>query len=77
MAVVRIAKSQWEPGKLFCFTCCVLIWGMAAGISSPMIAIYQFYKLYVVPLPKDEDEELTYYIGNICASSKVKYRHLL
>ncbi|XP_070503092.1 orexin receptor type 2-like [Chironomus tepperi] len=70
MAVVRIAKSQWEPGKLFCLTCCVLIWGMAAGISSPMIAIYQFYKLYVVPLPKYENEELTYYVGTICASNK-------
>lgn len=70
LAVVRVSKSQWEPGKLFCLSCCVLIWGMAAGISSPMIAIYEYSKIYIVPLPTEEDETTTYY-GYICASHKV------
>jgi hypothetical protein len=71
MAVVRIAKTQWEPGKLFCFTCCVLVWGMAAGISSPMLTIYQHLRIYVVPLPENEGDKLTYYAAHVCASNKV------
>lgn len=71
MAVVRIAKVQWEPGKVFCLTCCVLVWGMAAGISSPMLTIYQHLRIYVVPMPKDNDTELSYYDAYACASNKV------
>jgi hypothetical protein len=70
MAVVRVAKIQWEPNKWFCITCCVLVWGMAAGISSPMLTIYQFYRIYIVPLPEHPDDELTYYVGHVCASHK-------
>ncbi|KAG5667433.1 hypothetical protein PVAND_015413 [Polypedilum vanderplanki] len=70
MAVVRVTKAQWEPGKLFCVTCCVLVWGMAAGVSSPMLTIYQYFKIYIVPYPEHPDDKLTYYIGHVCASHK-------
>lgn len=72
MAVVRIAKTQWEPGKLFCLTCCVLIWGMAAGISSPMISIYEYYKILVI-VRGDEEAIENGYTAYICVSHKVTF----
>lgn len=73
MAVVRIVKGSWEPSKLFCVTCCVLIWGFSAGVSSPLLTIYDYYKVFVVPIPDPEDENpyLNYYVGHLCASDKV------
>jgi hypothetical protein len=46
---------------------------MAAGISSPMISIYEHILIYVVPLPENPDDELTYYIGYLCATHKVSF----
>lgn len=76
MAVVRIVKGSWEPGKVFCLTCCILIWGFAAGISSPMLTIYDYYRVYVVPLPDPNEDNpvLTYYVGYLCGSDKVNIK---
>jgi 7 transmembrane receptor (rhodopsin family) len=73
MAIVRIVKGTWEPTKVFCVSCCVLIWGFSAGVSSPLLSIYDFYKVYVVPVPNplEESPKLTYYVAYICASDKV------
>ena len=73
MAVIRIIKGSWEPTKLFCVTCCVLIWGFAAAVSSPLLTIYDYYHIYVVPLPdpNEVDPELTYYTSHLCGSDKV------
>ena len=72
MAVVRIVKGTWEPGKLFCISCCVLIWGFSAAVSSPLLTLYDYFKIYIVPLPNPEEEnpELTYYVGYLCGSDK-------
>ena len=72
MAVLRIVKGTWEPGKLFCTSCCVLIWGFSAAVSSPLLTLYDFFEIYIVPLPNPEEEnlELTYYVGNLCGSDK-------
>lgn len=73
MAVVRIVKGTWEPSKLCCITCCVIIWGFSAAVSSPLLTIYDYFVLYIVPLPDPEDDNpvLTYYVGHICGSDKV------
>jgi hypothetical protein len=73
MAVVRIVKGSWEPSKLFCIACCTIIWGFSAAVSSPLLAIYQHYKIYIVPVPENlrEGDELTYYVGYLCGSDKV------
>jgi hypothetical protein len=74
MTVVRIVKGSWEPGKLFCLTCCVLIWGFSAAVSSPLLTVYDYIRVYVVPLPdpEEKDPELTYYMAYLCGSDKVK-----
>lgn len=73
MACVRIVKGSWEPSKVFCVTCCVLIWGFSAGVSSPMLTLYDHVRIYVVPLPdpNDDNPKLTYYSGYLCGSDKV------
>lgn len=73
MAVVRIVKGSWEPSKLFCVTCCVIIWGFSAAVSSPLLSIYDYFRVYVVPLPdpNEVDPVLTYYKAYLCASNKV------
>ncbi|CAO1413827.1 unnamed protein product [Diamesa tonsa] len=72
MAVVRIIKGNWDPGLCFCLTCVILIWGMCAGVSSPMLTIYDHYKIFIVPVPDEMeiDPVLTYYEGYLCGSDK-------
>lgn len=74
MAVVRMIKGNWDPGLCFCLTCVILIWGMCAGVSSPMLTIYDHYKIFIVPVPDEIeiDPVLTYYEGYLCGSDKVK-----
>lgn len=74
MAIIRIVKGSWEPGNLFCLTCCILIWGFSAAVSSPLLTIYDYIKIYIVPLPDPEEEnpKLTYYIGFLCGSDKAE-----
>lgn len=70
MAIVRIVKGHWEPGKLFSLTCCVLIWAMAAGVSSPMLTLYDFQSIYITKEPPSgEGDDL--YAGHLCASETV------
>jgi 7 transmembrane receptor (rhodopsin family) len=73
MAVSRIIKGSWEPSKVFTVTCCVLIWGFSAAVSSPLLTIYDFYRIYVVPLPDPNEENpvLRYYVAHLCGSDKV------
>lgn len=74
MAVVRIVKGSWEPSKILCVTCCVLIWGFSAAVSSPLLTMYEYFTAYIVPLP-DPDEEnpvLTYYVRYLCGSQKAE-----
>lgn len=73
MAVVRIIKGNWDPKLCFCLTCVILIWGMSAGVSSPMLTIYDHYKIYIVPEPDPSEVKpvLTYYEGYLCGTGKV------
>lgn len=74
MAVVRIVKGSWEPSKIFCVTCCVLIWGFSAAVSSPLLTLYDYFTVYIVPLPDPEEENpvLTYYVRYLCGSQKAE-----
>ncbi|CRL05729.1 CLUMA_CG018758, isoform A [Clunio marinus] len=74
MAVVRVIKGSWEPSKLFTITCCIIIWGFSAGVSSPLLSIYDYLKIYIVPLPEPDDEnpQLTYYVQYLCGSDKAE-----
>lgn len=77
MAIVRILKGSWEPSKLFCLACCTIIWGFSAAISSPLISIYEFHRVYIIPAPEKQGDELTYYIGYLCASDKVRLENFI
>ncbi|XP_052861195.1 neuropeptide Y receptor type 5 [Anopheles cruzii] len=79
MALLRLAKGSWEPSGWFCFTCAVLIWGLGAGISSPMLTLYQVFDIIV--LTADSAAAVTqpnpptisgYYLAEICATDKSK-----
>lgn len=76
MAIIRIVKGIWEPKQAFCNTCAVLIWGLAMGVSSPMIGMYKYIKVYLIPRPVNEEDldnaELTNFpFIYICAHDKV------
>lgn len=47
-AVIRIVKGPWEPGRTFCVAATILLWGLAAGISSPMLSSYTIFDIYVI-----------------------------
>ncbi|XP_062558646.1 neuropeptide Y receptor type 5 [Armigeres subalbatus] len=71
MAVVRISKGSWEPSGLFCFTCAILIWGLAAGVSSPMLTMYQIYNVIVLIADRNQADVITgYFLAEICATDK-------
>jgi hypothetical protein len=72
MAVVRAMKGRWEPGKLFCLTCCALIWSMAAGVSTPMLTLYDHKKVYVQE-DELEDGKVKYFPAFMCIADKVNF----
>lgn len=47
-AVIRIVKGPWEPGRTFCIAGTILLWGLAAGISSPMLTSYTIFDVFVI-----------------------------
>lgn len=75
MAVVRVTRGRWEPGKLFCLTCCALIWGMAAGVSSPMLTLYDYKEIYIAV--NGTDGEVKYTPAHWCICEKVEESSLL
>lgn len=73
MAVVRLAKGSWEPSGVFCIACAVLIWGLSAGVASPMLTLYQIYNVIVLTADRSHSDVITgYFLAQICATDKSK-----
>uniref|UniRef100_A0A182N2R7 G-protein coupled receptors family 1 profile domain-containing protein n=1 Tax=Anopheles dirus TaxID=7168 RepID=A0A182N2R7_9DIPT len=74
MAVRSLVKGVWEPNGWFCATCAVLIWGLAAGIASPMLTLYEVYDIVVLTTDSQHPVEIIsgYYMATICATDKSK-----
>uniref|UniRef100_A0A182QW88 G-protein coupled receptors family 1 profile domain-containing protein n=1 Tax=Anopheles farauti TaxID=69004 RepID=A0A182QW88_9DIPT len=74
MAVRSLVKGIWEPNGWFCATCAVLIWGLAAGIASPMLTLYEVYDIVVLTTDSQQPIEIVngYYMATICATDKSK-----
>ncbi|KFB50011.1 hypothetical protein ZHAS_00018053 [Anopheles sinensis] len=74
MAVVRLMKGTWEPNGWFCVTCAVLIWGLGAGISSPMLTLYEMFDIVVLTTDSQQPGAIIngYYMASICATDKSK-----
>ncbi|EAA00654.2 AGAP011942-PA, partial [Anopheles gambiae str. PEST] len=74
MAVRSLVKGVWEPNGWFCLTCGVLIWGLAAGIASPMLTLYEMYDIVVLTTDPQQPHEIVtgYYMATICATDKSK-----
>lgn len=70
MAIKRVNKGPWKPTKVFCVTCCLLIWGFAAAAASPLLRMYNYNKVYVVPDYNNNDSS-SYYTGFMCGRSEV------
>jgi hypothetical protein len=73
IAIQRINKSPWEPTKSFCVACCMAIWSLAAAVSSPMVKMYKYFKVFVIPdsyLTNDEPN-FDFVQGFICGRSEV------
>jgi uncharacterized protein with PQ loop repeat len=73
LSVKTIDKSSIEPTKFMCLISCVLVWVFAAILSSPVLQMYVYFEVYVVPVPdsRDEDAVLTSYTAFMCARSEV------
>uniref|UniRef100_A0A182MBS4 G-protein coupled receptors family 1 profile domain-containing protein n=1 Tax=Anopheles culicifacies TaxID=139723 RepID=A0A182MBS4_9DIPT len=74
MAVRSLVKGVWEPNGWFCVTCGVLIWGLAAGISSPMLTLYEMFDIVVLTTDAQQPHQIIsgYYMATICATDKSK-----
>uniref|UniRef100_A0A182KH47 G-protein coupled receptors family 1 profile domain-containing protein n=1 Tax=Anopheles christyi TaxID=43041 RepID=A0A182KH47_9DIPT len=74
MAVRSLVKGVWEPNGWFCVTCGVLIWGLAAGIASPMLTLYEVFDIVVLTTDPQQPHEIVtgYYMATICATDKSK-----
>ncbi|XP_053685972.1 alpha-2A adrenergic receptor [Sabethes cyaneus] len=73
MAVVRLNKGTYEPSGLFCATCAILIWGLSAGVSSPMLTLYQIYDIIVLITDSSDPEMIIgTFMAQICATNKSK-----
>ncbi|XP_058456327.1 alpha-2A adrenergic receptor [Malaya genurostris] len=73
MAVMQLTKGNYEPSKVFCITCAVLIWGLSAGVSSPMLTLYQIYDIVVLIMDPSNPEIVNgSFLAKICATDKSK-----
>jgi hypothetical protein len=73
MAVKKVKKVSWELSKLSSIASCLFIWIFSAAVSSPLLRMYDYFTLYVVPSPNDvkNDTSFSFYNGFMCNSDKV------
>jgi hypothetical protein len=76
IAIKRLHRSPWEPTKSFCVACCLAVWSLAAAVSSPMVKMYEYYKVFVISddfIKKNsiESTNIEYYEGFMCGKSQV------
>lgn len=73
LAVVRWVNGTWEPSKLFCGAAAVFVWGLAAGISSPMISSYFIAEFFIITTdPNNKSHWIDVTEAEMCTSIKVK-----
>lgn len=71
-AIIRLIKGTWEPSKLFCAAGAVFVWGLAAGISSPMISSYYITEFYIIHTdPDNRSHMIDVTEAEMCAGEKV------
>ncbi|KAJ6645964.1 Cholecystokinin receptor [Pseudolycoriella hygida] len=71
LAIRRWVKGTWEPSKLFCSAGAVFLWGLAAGISSPMISSYYIAEFYIVFTdPHNRSHMIDIEEAEMCTSEK-------
>lgn len=76
LAITRLIKGAWEPSKIFCAAGAVFVWGLAAGISSPMIASYFIMEFYIIRTdPNDQSIAIDVEEAEMCTSDKVSCLH--
>lgn len=70
-AIIRLIKGTWEPNKLFCAAGAVFVWGLAAGISSPMISSYYIAEFYIIHTdPENRSHMIDVTEAEMCVSEK-------
>lgn len=73
LAVIRFIKGTWAPSKLFCGAGAVFVWGLAAGISSPMISSYFIIEFYIIFTdPNNRSLMIDIEQAEMCTSEKVR-----
>lgn len=73
-AIIRLIKGSWEPNKLFCAAGAVFVWGLAAGISSPMISSYYIAEFYIIHTdPDNRSHMIDVTEAEMCVSEKVSF----
>lgn len=73
LAIIRWIKGAWEPSTLFCGAGAVFVWGLAAGISSPMINSYYIAEFYIIfTNPDNRSDMISIEEAEMCTSEKVK-----
>lgn len=72
LAIVRWIKGTWEPSTLFCGACAVFVWGLAAGISSPMMSSYYIAEFFIIATdPNNRSHMIDVAEAEMCTSEKV------
>lgn len=79
VAIKRLHKSPWEPSKPFCVGCCLAVWILAAAVSSPIVKVYDYYNVIVIPddtlkTKAVDGQSFEYYIGSMCGRCQVILR---
>lgn len=78
IAVRKVNNISWELSKFSSIASCLLIWGFSAAVSSPLLRMYDYFTLYVVPSPNDvkNDTSFSFYNGFMCNCEKVRLTQL-
>lgn len=72
IAVVKFIKGAWEPSTVFCVSFAVTVWGLAAGISSPMMTSYFIAEIFIIETdPANRSHQIDVTLAEMCTSDKV------
>lgn len=74
LAIVKYINGTWNPSPILCVSWAIFVWGLAAGIASPMLNSFYLIEFYIILTdPMNSEIELDVRLSCACMGDKVCY----
>lgn len=72
LAIVKYINGTWNPSAILCVSWAIFVWGLAAGIASPMLSSFYLIEFYIILTdPVNPANELDVQLSLACMGDKV------